>query len=363
MRRRELQLIGTAVARAAALAVLSFVAASATAAHAGARTQAFDGLAGANPALLIEVRHRIRHHRRSHSNRAKREEFAQSRPADPASKTSVPGPQPPAGQTSKEPAKEPVEKPAGAAPEPMGPPPPPERWTAAEVEAGRMDCVRRLSGLRALFGQLDPIKEGACGTPAPIRLLGFENGNEPKLVFSPPPTASCKMAEALGRWAEAVLQPYAKAHLGEPIVQIGTLSAYNCRSRYDDPVQRISEHAYANAVDIGEFITAKGERISVLDHWNESGERSAFLHAIHDGACEIFGTTLGPDASDSHKNHFHLDMKERRRPLCDFTPEQLRAREEAKKRAPAKVPASGSDTPAVPANGAAKPRRQGKTVE
>ncbi len=103
----------------------------------------------------------------------------------------------------------------------------------------------------------------------------------------------------------------------------------------------MSEHAYANAIDIGEFVTAKGEHIAVLDHWNSSGQRSAFLHGVHAGACEIFGTSLGPEANNSHKNHFHLDMRERRRPLCDFTPDQMRARA---KTAPAGSP-SGTGQP------------------
>jgi hypothetical protein len=33
---------------------------------------------------------------------------------------------------------------------------------------------------------------------------------------------------------------------------------------------------------------------------------------VHDEACQVFGTTLGPAANDAHKNHFHLDMKARR---------------------------------------------------
>jgi hypothetical protein len=40
--------------------------------------------------------------------------------------------------------------------------------------------------------------------------------------------------------------------------------------------------------------------------------RSAFIKDIHDEACEVFGTTLGPAANEAHKNHFHLDMKARR---------------------------------------------------
>jgi hypothetical protein len=40
---------------------------------------------------------------------------------------------------------------------------------------------------------------------------------------------------------------------------------------------------------------------------------SVFLHKVHDGACQAFGTVLGPDADAAHKSHFHLDMKERKR--------------------------------------------------
>ncbi len=42
---------------------------------------------------------------------------------------------------------------------------------------------------------------------------------------------------------------------------------------------------------------------------------SAFLHQAHNGACDIFGTVLGPDTNDAHHDHFHLDMKERQRHL------------------------------------------------
>lgn len=45
---------------------------------------------------------------------------------------------------------------------------------------------------------------------------------------------------------------------------------------------------------------------------------SIFIKEVHDDACEVFGTTLGPEANDAHKNHFHLDMKARRHAgLCD----------------------------------------------
>jgi hypothetical protein len=108
-------------------------------------------------------------------------------------------------------------------------------------------------------------------------------------------------------------------------------------------MQRLSQHAYGNALDVAEFITAKGERVALADAWSAGDERADFLRDIHDGACKIFGTTLGPEANNAHKNHFHLDMTERRRPLCDFTPEQARLREANRKAAG--VPANGVKVP------------------
>ena len=42
------------------------------------------------------------------------------------------------------------------------------------------------------------------------------------------------------------------------------------------------------------------------------GGRTAFLHAVHQAACAIFATVLGPEANAAHKNHFHLDMARRK---------------------------------------------------
>ena len=40
--------------------------------------------------------------------------------------------------------------------------------------------------------------------------------------------------------------------------------------------------------------------------------KARFLKDIHDSACRIFGTVLGPEANRAHENHFHVDMAERR---------------------------------------------------
>ncbi len=44
---------------------------------------------------------------------------------------------------------------------------------------------------------------------------------------------------------------------------------------------------------------------------------SKFLRAAHKAACGIFGTTLGPEANEAHRDHFHFDVKKRRlRGVC-----------------------------------------------
>ena len=45
---------------------------------------------------------------------------------------------------------------------------------------------------------------------------------------------------------------------------------------------------------------------------------SAFLFAIHEGACKLFGTVLGPLANEAHKDHFHYDLAGRKhRNYCE----------------------------------------------
>jgi hypothetical protein len=49
-----------------------------------------------------------------------------------------------------------------------------------------------------------------------------------------------------------------------------------------------------------------------------STAKALFLRAAHNSACQRFGTVLGPEANDDHRNHFHLDMAERPiRRICE----------------------------------------------
>lgn len=193
---------------------------------------------------------------------------------------------------------------------PIGPPPRPTEWSDQAITDARAQCKNLLSEAIFEYEPLDPIRKGVCGTAAPIGLSAVSAGQT--VTIRPAAKLNCTMASRLHRWLVEVVQPSAKAHLEREITGVINIASYNCRPRYNDPGKRISQHAYANALDLAGFITAKGEQIAVEKYWRGDTAQSRFLKEIHEGACKIFGTVLGPEANAAHKNHFHLDMAKRR---------------------------------------------------
>jgi hypothetical protein len=266
-----------------------------------------------------------------------------------------------------------------------------DEWPEDEVARGREQCMHLLSGLAAEVEWLAPIKKGPCGLPAPVRLKSV--GSDPKVVFDPPVDINCRMVAALDRWMKSTLQPKARERMKSEVVTIIGASGYSCRNIYNLPNAKLSQHALANAIDIGAFGLANGRTVRVLKGWGltardikaqqakaaadakaklaraktadaksetspaadavngeksgksskkvnsvarasfsppslspqtvlpraEAGEEPSkptkealFLRAIHGGACGEFGTVLGPEANDPHRNHFHLDLIPRR---------------------------------------------------
>lgn len=55
---------------------------------------------------------------------------------------------------------------------------------------------------------------------------------------------------------------------------------------------------------------AKTEEAIITD---TPASRTIFLKQAHESACRVFGTILGPEANNAHRNHFHVDMAPRAR--------------------------------------------------
>ncbi|MCB1512080.1 MAG: extensin family protein, partial [Hyphomicrobiaceae bacterium] len=139
-----------------------------------------------------------------------------------------------------------------------------QRWSASEVSAAMRACKAILKKYAAIAEPVSPIRHGVCGTPAPIRLIQL--GRTP-VRFDPPPTINCQMVAAVAKWLDTSIQPQARKHLGGTISTISVMSSYSCRRAYGRRKSRYSEHAFANALDIGGFTTRAGLDTRLLAHW------------------------------------------------------------------------------------------------
>jgi hypothetical protein len=305
---------------------------------------------------------------------------------------------------------------------------PADAYTTQEIATAKAHCAAVLRGVDVVAVPEEPIRQGNCGTPAPMQLISIGRGAQ-QVTLNPPAVVTCDMVVAMAQWVKTDLQPSARRHLGSHLVRIETMSSYSCRNAYGRKRANLSEHGRANAVDIRSFVTAAQAESDVLAHWGptvrevkaqvaaaakaaadkaaqeqavaaarmpsrglgnggtatapgndgqgvvgavgtmigsvpdlaarlpgakagtalgltqpsrlggpkESDKpagaqgggpapksasappsaqpntigRTQFLRDAHVSACRIFGTVLGPEANNEHKNHFHVDMAER----------------------------------------------------
>jgi hypothetical protein len=161
----------------------------------------------------------------------------------------------------------------------------PLAWSPQELELAQARCAALLKGLDAVVVPETPMREGpACGTPAPMKLISV--GRSPEVALSPPPTVTCDMVATLARWLERDVQPLARKHLGAPIIRVETMSSYSCRNAYGRAHGRVSEHGKANAVDIGSFVTARGQAALVIADWGPTARQIAAQAAAGQAAAD-----------------------------------------------------------------------------
>jgi hypothetical protein len=267
---------------------------------------------------------------------------------------------------------------------PLAPPPeegstsvskvPAAAWTDNEIKAALMQCIQALGPITANVAPLDPIRDGDCGTPAPVLLKSI--GAVDKVSFDPPLVLHCAMVAGLDRWLQDSVQPAAREAFSSPVSKI-IGSSYACRNVYNLPDGHLSQHAFANALDVPIFVLADGRKVDLTHGWGptqrdliaaakakkpasgttgslapqkanakdattavmtvstaaaSAGETAAspptpaddsgvaaeakFLRLAHDGGCKIFSTVLGPEANDPHRTHLHMDLQNRKSPVC-----------------------------------------------
>jgi hypothetical protein len=177
------------------------------------------------------------------------------------------------------------------------------------------DCETRLETAKVRFKTATlPLRQPrrgtyTCGAP---QVVLYEQGPT-ELRWNAPPLVTCGMALALANFEE-LLQTQAQAVLGSRVVRARQGGTYSCRkmTRFSTMV---SEHSYANAIDVYSFKLADGREISVksdfgpLDREPEKAQ-GKFLRALARAAFDqrLFSVVLTPFFDRLHSDHLHVDL-------------------------------------------------------
>lgn len=178
-----------------------------------------------------------------------------------------------------------------------------EPWRASEESA----CLSSGAVRQTSFVQTRSALGGpsVCGTEHPFEMTAANGG---RVAMRPAAMLRCPMIPQVDRWVAEVVEPAARMHFGQPLAELTVAASYACRPINHQVGGRLSEHGYANALDVSVFILASGEKITVKGGWYGTERERAFLRTVHNGACQNFTTVLGPDYDGNHKDHFHMDL-------------------------------------------------------
>ena len=179
-----------------------------------------------------------------------------------------------------------------------------EPWRAEEESAclssGVLAHTQYAASRSALGGP------SVCGTERPYELTAVDDGRG---TLKPAALLRCPMIPQVERWVRESVQPAAHYYFNSHVVEISVAGSYSCRPMNHVSGAKLSEHGYANALDVAGFTLADGRKIPLKRDWkNGDVAEQRFLRAAHRGACERFTTVLGPDHDRAHHDHFHVDL-------------------------------------------------------
>jgi hypothetical protein len=132
-------------------------------------------------------------------------------------------------------------------------------------------------------------------------------------------TVRCAFALEVVGWVRDDLSGIAASVNGK-LAKLTSVGGHACRPRNGVAGAPISEHASGNAIDLSGLVLQDGRTVALA---GRESEMKALREQIQKSVCARFATVLGPGADASHKDHLHLDMRQRPRgyKLCQWAPE------------------------------------------
>jgi hypothetical protein len=142
-----------------------------------------------------------------------------------------------------------------------------------------------------------------CGAAQIVR---YHAGPE-AITWRGAPKTSCPLALAMADF-ERIVQAEAAAKLHRKVRSIRHAGTYNCREMAAYPGW-VSEHSYANAIDISSFVLQNGKEIKIGRDYASNSPAGRFLRAVARRAFDegVFSVVLTPNFDGLHRHHLHLD--------------------------------------------------------
>lgn len=196
------------------------------------------------------------------------------------------------------------------------------------LKSGRVKQTQHVKVSKAIDGP------GVCGANFPIKVSALEAPVAPELAqngnliltsanlmltsITPTATLSCPMVSSVDDWLGQDVQTAAMTWFGQPMIELVTFGTFSCRPMNHRTGAQLSEHSFANAIDVKAFKFADGRVVTVAKGWRGTPEEQGFLRETLFGACNRFSTVLGPGSDALHYDHYHLDLARHRsgRRIC-----------------------------------------------
>jgi hypothetical protein len=174
------------------------------------------------------------------------------------------------------------------------------------------DCEARLRAANVTFrlARLPILRRRGmvCGAPQVVEYL---EGPE-HIRFYPHPVVTCQLALGLAHF-ERVVERVAAETLGARVISVTQGGTYSCRSMAR--FKLVSEHSYANAIDIYSFGLSDGQTVSVQKHFGRPSDAATtrerkFLRTIGQRLFDedVFSVVVTRYFDEIHRDHIHVDM-------------------------------------------------------
>ena len=174
------------------------------------------------------------------------------------------------------------------------------------------DCEARLRAAKVTYrlAHLPILRRRGfvCGAPQVVEYL---EGPE-HIRFRPHPVVTCQLALGLAHF-EHVVERLAEELLGAKVVSVTQGGTYSCRSmaRFN----LVSEHSYANAIDLYAIGLSDGQTVSVQKHFGRPSDATTtregrFLRTLGQRLFDedVFSVVVTRYFDELHRDHIHGDM-------------------------------------------------------